>query len=359
MSLTHLQIKNLRNIESARLDLHPHLNIVLGANGSGKTSFLEAVYLLGSGHSFRTREISPLVRQSSDCLTVFARTNDEQTISIQKSLLLPTQVRINSAVCQSSSELAYFLPCQVFYQDIFQIIDAGPSVRRSLLDWGLFHVKQSYHPLWKNYRRALKQRNSLLRQAASKKQLVPWDNMLIALSEQLNELRQQYFVLLNKEFQNLLSQLTDNKATLTYYKGWDRRESGKSLSAILADNHESDLHRQFTQYGAHQADLIVNCEDFHAKQYLSRGQQKIILFALKLAQAKLITKGCLYLCDDISSELDQSHISNLFELIRNTHGQFFITSIHVDSLHFAKILLITKRYLLKTVISHSKKFKAE
>ncbi|HHF7344694.1 TPA: DNA replication/repair protein RecF [Legionella feeleii] len=347
MSLAHLQIKNLRNIESARLDLHPHLNIIVGANGSGKTSFLEAIYLLGSGHSFRTREISPLVRESSDSLTVFARADDEQTISIQKSPLSPTQVRINLSPCQSSSELAYFLPCQVFYQDIFQIIDAGPSIRRSLLDWGLFHVKQSYHSLWKDFRRVLKQRNSLLRQKASPSQLVPWDNLLVTLSEQLDNLRGQYFVELNREFQTLLSQLTDSKASLTYYKGWDRRGSGKHLSVILADSYESDLHRQFTQYGAHQADLIVNSDNLQAKQYLSRGQQKIILFALKLAQAKLITKRCLYLCDDISSELDQSHINNLFKLIETIPGQFFITCINFDSLFIEKEITDYKVFSIK------------
>lgn len=336
MSLAHLQIQNLRNIKSARLDLHPHLNIVIGKNGSGKTSFLEAVYLLGSGHSFRTREISPLVRQTSDCLTVFARADDEQTISIQKSPFSPTQVRINSAACQSSSELAYFLPCQVFYQDIFQIIDAGPALRRSLLDWGLFHVKQSYHPLWKNFRRALKQRNSLLRQKATRQQLVPWDKIMVDLSEQLDSLRENYFVELDKEFQILLGELTENKASLTYYKGWDRRGSGKDLSVILADCYDSDVHRQFTQYGAHQADLIVNCEDYQAKQYLSRGQQKIILFALKLAQAKLIAKDCLYLCDDISAELDQVHIRKLFSLIKSIPGQFFITTLNYQTLFLEK-----------------------
>lgn len=347
MSLAHLQIKNLRNIDSARLDLHPHLNIVVGANGSGKTSFLEAIYLLGSGHSFRTREISPLVRESSDYLTVFARADDEQTISIQKSLLLPTQVRINSSPCQSSSELAYFLPCQVFYQDIFQIIDAGPSIRRSVLDWGLFHVKQSYHSLWKDFRRALKQRNTLLRQKASTRQLVPWDTLLVTLSEQLDNLRQEYFVQLNSEFQILLSQLTDSKASLAYYKGWDRRGSGKQLSEILTDSYESDLYRQFTQYGAHQADLIVTCENLQAKQYLSRGQQKIILLALKLAQAKLITKNCLYLCDDISSELDQLHINNLFKLIKNIPGQFFITCVNFDSLFLEKKLMDYKIFSIE------------
>lgn len=332
MILSHLQIHNLRNIESARLNFHPKLNLILGENGSGKTSFLEAIYLLGTGHSFRTREISPLIRHGAPNLSVFARTRDEQTISISKSIADPTQVRLNGFPCKSSSELAHFLPCQVFYQDIFQIIDAGPSVRRSLLDWGMFHVKQSYHSLWKNYRRALKQRNALLKQRASQQHVEPWNLILDELGTQLDYLRKEYFEQLSDAFSRILEQLTDLHCSLHYYKGWDRKDSNKSLAAVLADNYDSDLQRQFTQYGAHQADLFVESNEFKVKQYLSRGQQKIILFALKLAQTRLINQSCLYLCDDLSSELDQRHLIRLFELIDEINGQFFITSISSESL---------------------------
>lgn len=338
MTLEFLQIQNLRNINSARLNLHPKLNIIVGVNGSGKTSFLEAIYLLGSGHSFRTREITPLIRHGADSLNVFARTNDEQTISIQKSASAPTKVRLNSYPCQSSSELAHFLPCQVFYQDVFQIIDAGPSVRRSLLDWGLFHVKQNYHPLWKDYRRALKQRNTLLRQKASQRHIEPWNLILDDLANQLDILRADYFELLNREFIVILQQLTDLHCSLHYYKGWDRKGSNKSLVSILTDNYHSDLQRQFTQYGAHQADLVVESNDFKVKQYLSRGQQKIILLALKLAQTSLIADPCVHLCDDLSSELDSEHLIRLLKVIDRIKGQFFITSITKETIPLVELV---------------------
>lgn len=332
MTLQQLQIHNLRNLSSLRLDLHPSLNIIEGPNGSGKTSFLEALYLLGSGHSFRSREITPLITEGKDELTIFARTNDEQTISIRKSLSTPTQVRLNGQACHSSSELAHFLPCQAFYQDIFQIVDAGPTVRRSLLDWGLFHVKHHYHELWKDYRRALKQRNSLLKQKSSIKYFEPWDLILSDTAQQLDLLRKDYFEQLNKTFQAILPQLSELECSLTYYKGWDRRKTGKSLADILAESHQSDLLRQFTQYGAHQADLMVESNNLKIKHYLSRGQQKIILFALKLAQTQLLTKPCLFLADDIAAELDKVHLSRLITLLKTSKGQFFLTTIEQNNL---------------------------
>ncbi|KTC84936.1 DNA replication/repair protein RecF [Legionella brunensis] len=326
MSLARLQIHNLRNISAARLELHPQINFIHGDNGSGKTSLLEAIYLLGCGHSFRTREILPLISRGHDFLTVFARTIDEQSVSIQKSLSSPTQVRLNTQPCQSSSELAHFLPCQVFYQDIFQIIDAGPSTRRSVMDWGLFHVKQNYHSLWKDYRRALKQRNTLLKQKSSPHELSPWNNILAELATQLHQMRECYFLQLRPIFEDTLKQLTDVHCTLSYYKGWDKRQTGKPLNIILEENYQPDVVRQYTHYGAHHADLFVFSEEFNAKQYLSRGQQKIILFALKLAQATLTPSSCIYLCDDLASELDNVHVERLLNLICQIKGQFFITS---------------------------------
>lgn len=335
MTISQLQVYNLRNLKSLKLDFHPKMNVITGVNGSGKTALLEALYLLGSGHSFRTREISPLVTHGEKDLVVYAKMLDEQTISIQKALLLPTQVLLNSRACQTSSELAYILPCQVCYQDIFQIIDAGPAVRRCLLNWGLFHVKHNYLPLWKDYRRALKQRNNLLRQRAEPQQLLPWDAILSALAEQLDGIRKEYFLQLKEFFVITLKQLSSLKCSLHYYKGWDKKEQGKSLASILKDNYQSDLSRQFTQYGPHQADLLLNGENFTVRNYLSRGQQKIILIALKFAQAKLMAKNCIFLLDDISAELDERHIARISELIKQTPGQFFITTINANSFPIA------------------------
>lgn len=327
MSLADLHIQNLRNINSTRLSLNHQYNFFVGPNGSGKTSLLESVYLLSTGHSFKTREISPLVSDGENALTVFARTALQETVSIQKSLSGPTQVRLNAQPCYSSSELALFLPCQVFYQDIFQIIDAGPSVRRSLLDWGLFHVKQSYHSLWKDYKRVVKQRNALLKQKASYHQCEPWDTMLVSLAEELHQLRHDYFIRWEQCFQAFIVQLTGIQCTMHYFKGWDKKNTGKSLKDILSEQFVMDVQRQYTQSGVHQADIYITSNDLKVKQTLSRGQQKIILIAMKLAQASLLDKPCVYLFDDLASELDDTHMQRLIACLLLLKGQFFITSV--------------------------------
>jgi DNA replication and repair protein RecF len=343
MRLTDLNIHHLRNISSATLQFHPQCNLFYGANGSGKTSLLEAIYLLSSGHSFRTREISPLVTYDEASLVVFARTSTDESISIQKSINGPTQVKINQQLCQSSSELAHFLPCQVFYQDIFQIIDAGPAVRRMLLDWGLFHVEPSYHSVWKNYRSVLKQRNALLRQKAKPSYFVPWDEQLVALALDLDRMRASYFSKWVVAFQRILPLLTDLPCTIEYYKGWDKKGSDKGLADILNEHFSQDIQRQYTYAGAHQADVFFDLSSKKAKLLLSRGQQKIVLIALKLAQATLMPKSCIY----IAAELDSFHLSRLVDYWRQLKGQIFLTAVDEAAIKLFQDALELKSHTLQ------------
>ncbi len=330
MSLIKLNIHNVRNLKKLQILPHPKFNIITGLNGSGKTSILESIYLLGNGRSFRTRETAPLVNYTEDALTVFAEFHNHETLSIQKSKSGATKVQLNQQPCVRSSDLAYFLPCQVFYQDIFQIIDAGPLVRRGILDWGGFYQDKTYSNLLREYRHVVRQRNALLRQRANKARFAPWDKLLVDMALKIDAIRSGYFENLEKSFQYHLAKLTTTACKISYYKGWDRKQTNKSLMEILDEQFASDLQRQFTHSGAHNADIYFDSAELKAKQTLSRGQQKIILIALKLAQAALLSTSCIYLLDDIGAELDKKHFSNLLDLINKNNGQFFFTAINPE-----------------------------
>lgn len=326
MILSELKIHHLRNILFSSLRLNSRFNFIFGGNGSGKTSLLEAFYLLSCGHSFRTREISPIISHQERIMTVFGRGADQETISIQKSYLTPTQIKLNNQFCSYTSQLAYALPCQVFYSDIFQIIDSASSTRRNLLDWGLFHVKHDYFSLWKEYKKILKQRNALLKKQVSYNQFIPWDKQMSDFAKKLHQLREEYFSSWEKEFLNVLQQLGEFNCKITYYKGWDKKDTGKELDQILMEHFVHDKQKLYTQYGPHQADIIIEAHHGKAKHYLSRGQQKIILIALKLAQGNLITQDCLYLIDDLDAELDWTYQERIMSYLQKRKGQYVITS---------------------------------
>jgi DNA replication and repair protein RecF len=330
MSLERLDIHHVRNLTSVRLALNPRFNVFYGQNGSGKTSLLESLYLLGSGHSFRTRENAALVSYEQENLTVFGEMISGDSISIQKSHT-GTKVRLNQAPCRRSSDLARQLPCQVFYQDIFEIMDAGPAVRRNLLDWGLFHVKPEYNSTCKDYKRVLKHRNALLKQGTNRRALAPWDEQLVKLSYVLDAFRTEYFELWSDAFNTVLEKLTPLTCRISYEKGWDKQHTGQDLASILAEQFERDAARQYTHSGAHQADILFEATGSKAKLTLSRGQQKIILIAMKLAQAEFLPGVCTYLFDDVTTELDSEHVQRFFDVIHHINGQFFFTSIAADA----------------------------
>lgn len=332
MILTHINIHNLRNISEEKLSFHPQANLFLGANGAGKSSILEAIYLLVNGHSFRTRESSALIQKGMDSLTIFGRTHEAETISIQKKISGPTLIQYNQLPCSRTSDLAKRFPCQIIHQNIFQIIDAGPSARRMILDWGLFHVEPSYHLTWKNYHEALKHRNALLRSKAKQDDFKPWNMRLSEEAEKLHQFRAEYFLNWRQHFQDLLPLLTTLSCDIKYDKGWDKRNGGKVLEAILDENHFADSQRQYTQYGAHQADIRIETPLLSAKGGLSRGEQKIVLIALKLAQSKLLNRSCLYLLDDVIAELDAQHMRQLLDCLKQLKGQFFISSLEPGSM---------------------------
>ncbi len=150
MILSEIKLHQVRNLINYTLDLHPQCTLITGPNGAGKTAILESLYMLSRGYSFKSREIQPLINHQTDTLTIFARSIDGQTISIQKSTASPTIIKLNSQTCLNTSELAYALPCQVFYQDIFDIIDSGSSVRRRTLP-GIQSCCRGDAPLFGNH----------------------------------------------------------------------------------------------------------------------------------------------------------------------------------------------------------------
>lgn len=343
MSIHELRIHDLRCFTQLSLKFFSHLNVILAPNGSGKTTLLEALYILSCGHSFRTREITPLIRHSQSEFTIFARLFNGDSLSVHKSSVNLSRIKINQSLCKRTSELAYYLPCQIYYQDLFALMDGGPSLRRLMMDWGLFHVEHSYHQQLKQYYQILKQRNALLRQKKSKSCFEPWDRQLGKLGESIHELRQQYMVKLQSQMQIILQDLSAVQCTLSYDKGWDRRQQGGSLYEYLQAQYERDIAKGYTSSGVHQADIHFLTEALSAKKVLSRGQQKMVLIAVKLAQTELISSPCLHLLDDVFAELDHHHVDRLLQKISNMEGQFVMTMLpaskeYIDSLSGVNVI---------------------
>ena len=336
MVLTALSIHNLRNLQSATLTPGPRLNLICGANASGKTSLLEAIYLLGRGRSFRSAYSRRIVRHDEGDLTVFGRLQSDK--GHQHSLGVQIKdgrfrAKVDGVYQQKSSNLAGVLPLLFISPDGDKLIKGSPRQRRRYIDWGLFHVEHGFLGAWQRYNRLLHQRNALLRQG-QRHQLRTWDLQLIQAADQLDSLRRHYVQQLASEAGHFLAHLlADVAIDVTYLPGWP---SEAHYEEALKDGLESDLKARFTQRGPHRADLSLRVGGKPAAEVLSGGQQKLAACALLLAQAAVLNRRrdehCLVLVDDLPAELDRQHRQRFMKLLYATGSQLFVTATDPDFL---------------------------
>ncbi len=328
MPLTSLDISNLRNIEKTVLHCHSSLNVIVGANGSGKTSLLEAIYLLGRGRSFRTSSHHSIIQNGQKEIFIVGKTTEQSAqfigIHISDGNL---KAKANGQYLSKSSQLALILPLLMISPDADKLILGSPKQRRRFIDWGLFHVEQGYLTQWKRYNRVLTQRNTLLRQGACE-ETRHWDEQLITHANKLTQARMEYCIALEEIFQAYLALLTSGlQLDLSYRPGWSADET---FSTALSRGLERDIKSGFTQKGPHRADLYITTHNRKAASYLSGGQQKLAACALILAQAKLLNERLgntgVLLVDDLPAELDLNHRQNFLALLRELGSQLFVTT---------------------------------
>lgn len=340
MHIRQLKIKDVRNLSDIDISLDLGVNAFIGDNGSGKTSLLEAIYLLHAAKSFRSFQIQPIISYGKTHSTVYANRSDGISVGVRKGLK-ETKIKINKEYKNSVSQLAEIFPMVLIYQDLFAILDEGPSVRRKILDWGVFHVEPTFNDLWKNYNRALKQRNFLLKKQSSSHDLAIWDKQLVQFGEALNQLREKYILRLVPALNHILSLFNLPIVKLNFLSGW---KNGLSLEAILEKNLETDRRFKTTSQGPHRADINFLSEKGVVKSEFSRGQKKLFLCALKFAQASLLDKKPIFLIDDLDAELDESAKKMLQNYIHELPGQIIITSLSELNL---KSWNVSQKYKLK------------
>ncbi len=339
MTLKRLFIQNLRNLEGVDIAPSLQVNLIYGENGSGKTSILEAINLLALGRSFRSHKHKPLINHQQQSFTVFGRvhTDDgsEVPIGISRHLDGDASFKANGVLVPSAADLAAYLPVQVINSDTFLLLEGSPKVRRQFIDWLVFHVEPNFFPTWKAIQRCLKHRNSLLRRdRIDPFELTTWDQELVVLTDRIHEFRTQCMAQFQETFAELLREFIHiDGITLSYYRGWDK---DKSYSDVLMSGFERDRRQGYTQLGSHRADLKITVNGLDAAEVLSRGQQKLLVCALKIAQGYVFTRitgrKSIYLVDDLPAELDEKHRALLVDWLDTMGTQVFITGVERETL---------------------------
>ncbi len=337
MSLQQLETRQFRNLEHVRIELDAGLQFIYGDNASGKTSLLDAINVLCSGRSF----LGASPRKMQQFGTTDFLLNG--IVSQEKTRPLPIQYRwqdnrirlnLSNKQVRRSSEYALFQPVQAVTPISYRLLDDSPDIRRRFMDWGVFHVKHDYAAVWRRFQRSLAQRNAMLSAGTDRRTLAVWSREYIQLAESLDEYRSDYIDLLRQQFKRYSHAfLPDSSLEIRYQRGWD---SECSLDEVLSNGFRRDQERRFTYHGPQRAELVLKLDGVLARDSASRGQKKLITFATYLAQASLQQELGRYsgilLIDDLPSELDQSHISLVMDILRRISMQVVITCIDIARL---------------------------
>ena len=395
--IERLQVSHLRNL--SQIDLQSTAcNVIIGANGSGKTSLLEAIFLLSRGKSFRHHQPKRYIQHHQQAATVHTTLTDGSTLAIQKEVDATTILRLNKTTVYNQSILTEQLPTLLIDPSTMDMLEQGSASRRQLLDWLVFHMKHGFHPQWVAYQRLLKQRNSLLKQSKNLTQvqlaeLKSWDKGLSSHAALIHHYRESVFAAWQPYFAQSIAQLLPAYAeqlSLSYNAGYD---TSIPLDVQLNERLEQDLQLGYTRIGNHRADIHVywrsglnittpvaveRTEDNHpisdtvlnantdtklpvlkeqAANVLSRGEKKLLITALRLSQLPLLLDSQLHdakkatpvvLLDDITAELDDRAIDILLSTLAQLPCQVFMTSLTDD------IVPLVNRYWSTSNMFHVK-----
>ncbi|MDA0789381.1 MAG: DNA replication/repair protein RecF [Proteobacteria bacterium] len=330
MSLRRLSVQHVRNIESAELVLSPGVNTVVGQNGSGKTSLLESVYFLGTGRTFRSVSVVPLINRDQEGCLVRGELSDGSVLAVQRMKSGERRLRLRGEDVDSMARMAQALPTLVLGPETVNLVLGSPEGRRRFLNWGVFHVEHSrFQVIWERAVRSLRQRNRLLKEPhADTRELEIWSQELAGLSEQIDQLRRSYIAAFSTRFIQNCSEVANlGEVSVSYQPGW----TGDLATRLLADLAQ-DRKRGFTQRGFQRADVKIKVFGEDAARTCSRGELKVLAWALILTQGDLVETDLVYLMDDLLSELDVPHRRAICDHLRSRERQVIATGIDLDDM---------------------------
>ena len=336
MKVVRLSLRDFRSYEAAELRPGPSLTVVAGRNGAGKTNLLEALYFACTGRSCRTANEREVVRFGASLTRLELETEDAQgrhevTVGFQPGE--PKRLRADGAPVERLTDSPARPLVAVFLPDRLELVLGAPALRRAHIDQVVAALWPSRAPTRREYSAALAQRNALIAAVragrAGRTGLPAWDAALARHGIALMRDRAEVVGRLRDRFAAHAEALGLDGETELAYRPRSRAASADELAAELAERTDRDVERGFTGHGPHRDDLSLRRDGRELRSYGSRGQVRLALLALLLAEREELAaeRGAppLLLLDDVMSELDASRRTRLVDVLR-AGGQSVITA---------------------------------
>jgi len=341
MRLAAIEATNFRNL-SGKIEWGPHLNIIYGNNGQGKTNWLEAIHVLARTKSFRTQRLQEAIRFGENLAVVRGRVTTGADLERDLQVTLQDNSKTIFVNGKRETLARYLTQLQVFSFTAtdLDVVRGVPEARRRFLDRGVASIRPAYLKTIVDYGKVIKQKNRLLQLAnegefsleKTEDLLAPWNDQLIALAVQIHREREEYVAGLNGTLER---QLFDRRDIHTRYvsslegKG-DVNDYEALLRARLALRLAAEVAAGHSLIGPHRDDWEIHLDGREIRVYGSSGQQRSALLLLDLAAISLYNSTAndhpVFIIDDVDAELDEGRIRHLLEYLENRTQTFITTS---------------------------------
>ncbi len=340
MKIKKIELVNYRNHQNITVDLSDNINVICGNNGSGKTNIAESIYFISYLKSFRTNNDQELINFNSDFAKINILNEDNYEIVLSKN---SKKCIINNVVYKKQSDYLGKLKSVVFSPESIDILIKSPSERRKYIDMLICMVDPTYINTIKEFTHIIKQRNDYLKQMyinnlSDKTYLEVLNDKLISTSKIIYEKRSATIddlsIYANTIFKNFFD--FDFEIIYEVQSGIDLNNIEETLKNKLEQRYDRELALGTTITGPSRDDLVFNINNHNAKFYSSKGQQRIILISLKLAEVEIIREKLgtvpILILDDVLSELDEVRQNYLFAVLNQKSIQTIITTTDINEI---------------------------
>ena len=346
MYLSYLHLTNYRSYEDLALELRPGITSFIGGNGEGKTNIIESIGFLAYLRSHRTSSDNPLVKLENEKAYIRAKINSagrEELLEVEINQGRANRARINQQPVRSTRELLGHVRAILFTPEDLSLVKGDPTERRDFLDTLLISRTPRYAGVIADYEKALKQRNTLLKNRPHERDLAPWDEHISRFGAQVIAARLQLVADLMPHVIKAYQRISSGDAISATYKssqelrGISAEELEEEILTLLPTLRRAEMERGVTLVGPHRDELLLALGPTPVKGYASQGESWSYALALRMGSYRLLSEEGLGLgsepiliLDDVFAELDSLRREALLELIDSSEQVLVTAAVEGD-----------------------------